>query len=229
MKSKILNSKAYQVFDYICRLIILNILLIVISFSIFIIFSNIFPDMNNTYKALLLIPTAVTFFPALVSVFSVIKEYETIKSTGVLKEFFRGFKKYYFKTLLFSILIIGVFMLVSNSYSFFNSLKETELVYMMGYIITLSLILVLIIMIVHLPLVIIYFDGLSINHYLKLSFIFAFKDLGLTLLITALVIGSIILSFLFYPYLFIIGFSLTAYLIVKLTLKKYIKISERNK
>lgn len=229
MKSKILNSKAYQVFDYICRLIILNILLIVISFSIFIIFSNIFPDMENIYKTLLLIPTAVTFFPALVSVFSVIRDYETIKSTGVLKEFFGGFKKYYFKTLIFSILIIIAFILISNSYSFFDALKETELVYMLGYFIVLSLILVLIIMLVHLPLVIIYFDDLSIIHYLKLSFIFAFKDLWLTLLVTALVVGSIILSFIFYPYLLIIGFSFTAYLIVKLTLRKYIKISERNK
>lgn len=229
MKSKILNSKAYQVFDYICRLIILNILLIVMSFSIFIIFSNIFPDMNNLYKSLLLIPTGLTFFPSLVSLFSVIKDYETIKSTGVLKEFFRGFKKYYFKTLLFSILIIIVFILVSNSYSFFYSLRETELVYSLGYIFVLSLILVLIIMFVHLPLVIIYFDDLNIIHYIKLSFIFAFKDLGLTLLVTVLVVGSIILSLLFYPYLLIIGFSFTAYLIVKLTLKKYIKISERNK
>ena len=161
MRSKIFNSKAYQVFDYICRLIILNILLIVISFSIFIIFSNIFSDMKDIYKTLLLIPTALTFFPALVSVFSVIKDYETIKSSGIIKEFFGAFKKYYFKTLIFSILIIVVFILVSNSLSFFNSLKETELVYMLGYIITLSLIMVLIIMLVHLPLVIIYFDDLK--------------------------------------------------------------------
>ena len=53
MRSKIFNSKAYQVFDYICRLIILNILLIGCSFSIFLIITNIFKDLKEIYQLLL--------------------------------------------------------------------------------------------------------------------------------------------------------------------------------
>ena len=87
----------------------------------------------------------------------------------------------------------------------------------------------MIIGIIHLPLVMIYFDGLNILHYVKLSLIFAFKDLGLTLLGALFVIISIVLCYLIGIYFILIAFSLTIYLLIKITKNKYIKISERNK
>ena len=98
MKSKILNSKAYQVFDYICRLIILNLLLIIISFSIFLLAINIFPDMKDIYQILLLIPTAITLLPSIVAVADVIKGYEIEKNTGIVKDFFNNLKKHFSRT-----------------------------------------------------------------------------------------------------------------------------------
>ena len=68
MKSKILNSKAYQVFDYICRLVILNVLLVVCSFSIFLIISSIFKDLSQIIQLILFIPSALTFYPGLVAI-----------------------------------------------------------------------------------------------------------------------------------------------------------------
>ena len=106
MKSKIFNSKAYQVFDYICRLIILNILLIGCSFSIFLIVTSIFKDLKEIYQLLLFIPSALTLFPSIMSVFGVIKGYELDSTTGVFKEYFRCFKKYYLKSLLFRIPVL---------------------------------------------------------------------------------------------------------------------------
>ena len=94
MRSKIFNSKAYQVFDYICRLVILNILLIIMSFSIILLMINIFPNMKNIYRILCLIPTALNFLPSVVAIAEVIKGYEVEKNTGIFKEFFNGFKKY---------------------------------------------------------------------------------------------------------------------------------------
>ena len=71
MRSKIFNSKAYQVFDYICRLIILNILLIICSFSIFLIAAAIFEDLKEIYIWLLLVPFDKNFLDLMmVNVFS---------------------------------------------------------------------------------------------------------------------------------------------------------------
>ena len=228
MKSKILNSKAYQVFDYICRLVILNVLLVVCSFSIFIIISSIFKDLSQIIQLILFIPSALTFYPGLVAIVYVIKGYETGEYSGVFKEYFRGFKKYYFKTLLLSILLIATAILLVNSFNYFNQYKTTGLAYLMGFILTLSFGLMFIMLFLHLPLVIVYFDDLGIVHYIKLSVIFAFRDFGLTIILTLIVVASLILSYFFSIYMLIIGFSLPIYFIVKFTKKKYLIISERN-
>lgn len=229
MRSKIFNSKAYQVFDYICRLIILNILLIGCSFSIFLIITNIFKDLKEIYQLLLFIPSALTLMPSILSVFGVIKSYEIEGTTGILKEYFRCFKKYYFKSLLLSVILIVYIILMGNSYAYFDSMKTSGIGYLVGYLLTISFILISIICFIHLPLTMIYFDDLKLKHYIKLSFIFAFKDLGLTICLTILLVISIILSYYFNLYLLLISFSLTIFLIVKLTKSKYLKISERNK
>mgnify|MGYP003291689627 CR=1 FL=1 len=229
MKSKILNSKAYQVFDYICRLVILNLLLIIVSFSIFLLVINIFPNIKTIYRLLCLIPSALNFLPAIVAIADVIKGYELEQNTGVFKEFFQAFKKHFAKSSLLSVLLIICVILITNSISFFETMQTEGVIYTIGFGLSLSLVLILIIGIIHLPLVMIYFNDLKMNHYVKLSLIFGFKDLGLTLLLTIFVVVSLILSYLISIYLVLIAFSLVIYLIVKLTKNKYLKISERNK
>jgi uncharacterized membrane protein YesL len=108
-------------------------------------------------------------------------------------------------------------------------MQSDGVIYTIGFGLSLSLVVILIIAIIHLPLVMIYFDDLNIKHYVKLSLIFGFKDLGLTLLLTFFVIVTLFLSYLFSFYLVLIAFSLLIYLIVKFTKNKYLKISERNK
>ena len=132
MKSKILNSKAYQVFDYICRLIILNLLLIIISFSIFLLAINIFPDMKDIYQMLFLIPTAINLLPSIVAVADVIRGYEIEKNTGVLKDFFTSFKKHFKKSFLLSVLLIISALLMSNSITFFSNMKAEGIIYTIG-------------------------------------------------------------------------------------------------
>ena len=229
MKSKILNSKAYQVFDYICRLIILNLLLIIISFSIFLLAINIFPDMKDIYQMLFLIPTAINLLPSIVAVADVIRGYEIEKNTGVLKEFFTSFKKHFKKSFLLSVLLIISALLISNSITFFSNMKAEGTIYRIGLALSLSIVVILIISLVHLPLTMIYFDDLKISHYIKLSLIFGFKDFGLSLLLTILVVLTIVICSLSGLYLILIAFSLVIYLDVKLTKNKYVKISERNK
>ena len=229
MKSKILNSKAYQVFDYICRLVILNLLLIIVSFSIFLLIINIFPNLKDGYQILCLIPTALNFLPSIVAVAEVIKGYEIEKNTGIFKEFFSSFKKHFKNSSILSVILILCILLISNSISYFSQMQTEGVIYTIGFGLSLSLVLIMIIGIIHLPLVMIYFDGLNILHYVKLSLIFAFKDLGLTLLGALFVIISIVLCYLIGIYFILIAFSLTIYLLIKITKNKYIKISERNK
>lgn len=229
MKSKIMNSKAYQVFDYICRLIILNLLLIIISFSIFLIFINIYPNMESIYQMLLFIPSAVTVVPCIVAIAEVIKGYEIEKNNGVVKEFFKALKKHFKKSCLISVLLMVSILLISNSITFFSNMQDTNVIYVVGYALSLSIVLIMIICLVHLPLTMIYFDDLKIIHYIKLSLIFGFKDLGLTLLLTLFIVMTFVLCYLSGIYMVLIGFSLAIYLIVKLTKNKYLKISERNK
>ena len=229
MKSKILNSKAYQVFDYICRLIILNLLLIIMSFSIFLLAINIFPDMKDIYQMLFLIPTAINLLPSIVAVADVIRGYEIEKNTGVLKEFFTSFKKHFKKSFLLSVLLIISALLISNSITFFSNMKAEGTIYTIGLALSLSIVVILIISLVHLPLTMIYFDDLKISHYIKLSLIFGFKDFGLSLLLTIFVVLTIVICSLSGLYLILIAFSLVIYLDVKLTKNKYVKISERNK
>jgi uncharacterized membrane protein YesL len=164
-----------------------------------------------------------------VAIADVIKGYELEQNTGVFKEFFQAFKKHFAKSSLLSVLLIICVLLITNSISFFETMQTEGVIYTIGFGLTLSLVLILIIGIIHLPLVMIYFNDLKMNHYVKLSLIFGFKDLGLTLLLTIFVVVSLVLSYLISIYLVLIAFSLVIYLTVKLTKNKYLKISERNK
>ena len=165
MRSKIFNSKAYQVFDYICRLVILNLLLIIVSFSIFPLIINIFSNLKDGYQILCLIPTALNFLPSIVAVAEVIKGYEIEKNTGIFKEFFLSFKKHFKNSSILSVILILCILLISNSSSYFSQMQTEGVIYTIGFGLSLSLVLIMIIGIIHLPLVMIYFDGLNILHY----------------------------------------------------------------
>lgn len=229
LSTRILNSKAYQVFDYIARLIILNVLLIICSFSLLIIFTNIFPNMSETYRLLLLIPTALTLYPSITAITYTVKGYATNTLGGTFKEFFHGFAKYYGKTVIISVLIIVAFVLLMNSYQYFNAYKASGLAYAIGYVLTFTFMFMLIMLLIHIPLVLVYFDGLNVKYYLKLSLILAFKDLWITIACALIVSASIALSIFLNLYMLIIGFSLPIFLIVLITKKKYLIIAERNK
>ena len=151
LSTRILNSKAYQVFDYICRLIILNVLLIICSFSLLLIFNAIFPNLDEKYKYLLLIPTALTLYPSITAITYTIKGYATNTLGGTFKDFFTGFGKYYGKTFIISILIIVFFLLLMNSYHYFNEYKANGLAYGIGYILTFTFMFIGIMLLIHLP------------------------------------------------------------------------------
>ena len=87
-KDGFMKSGLYRVLDYIARLVILNVLILIISFLLLLIFKD---------QKWPLIITALTFLPSIVSAFKVIKDYEDGKNPSIFKPFFKAFKQYYIK------------------------------------------------------------------------------------------------------------------------------------
>jgi len=227
MINKILNSKAYQIFDFVVRLLILNVLIILISFSLLIILTTIFDDLPKYVELLLLIPTAFTILPSIVASTAVIKSYVVDKNNGLFKDFFIAFKKYYFKSLLLSILVVVAYVLLQNSYFYFNNLKLSAPIYMIGYILTISFSLIALFAFIQIPLVFVYFDGLKIIHYVKLAFILSFKNLGTSIILLIISVASIIASYFVQIYLLLFSFTIVIYFCVLLTKKNYLKITNK--
>ena len=90
MKSdRIMRSKIYRFLDYVLRLIILNALIIIPSFSFFIIFATLYENNDHPFIYLTLIPVLFWFFPSIVSCTDVIKQYETNETNTIFKDFFK--------------------------------------------------------------------------------------------------------------------------------------------
>ena len=210
MIRKILGSKIYKIVDYIVRLMLLNILLILISSSLFIIVTTIKNDLPTYWYYILLIPTALTLFPLVVAVSDVIRSYVVDKNNGLFKDFFKSFGKYYLKSLIINLFLIVVILLLFNSFTYFNALKYEAPIYMIN-------------------LVIVYFKDLSVIHYIKLALIMSFKELPKSLLMLLIAISSIVLSRLLTIYLILFSFSLVIYLNILITKKTYIQISSNLK
>ena len=225
MIRKILNSKVYKVVDFIVRLMLLNILLIMISSSLFIIVTTFVSDLKRIWYLILLIPTILTIFPSVVALTEVIKSYIIDKNTGLLKDFFRFFAKHFFKAMLVGIILSIFILLLVNSYFYFDATKLNGPIYMIGYILTLSFSLILLLLAIHMSLVFVYFSELNIIQIAKISFIIAFKELGITLVLVIIAFLSIILSYYFQIYLILFAFSLVIYFNVLLTKRIYIKLA----
>ena len=219
-KGSFMKSGLYRIMDYIARLMILNVLVLVISFSLFLIF-------KDQYWPLII--TGLTFIPSLVALFSVMKNYEDGNDPSVFKPFFKSFIKYYVKSIIFTIIIGIVAILLINSLTVFAKNYNQSVANIIGYYLTISIIFIFILMIVHIPLVIVNFDDLTIIQYLKLSIILSFKDILLSFLMVV-IIGVIVITSLVFPVVAGIGgISLPVYLITKLTYRRYSLLSDKHK
>lgn len=218
-KGSFMKSGIYRLLDYVARLVILNILVLIISFSLLLVF-------QDQYWPLII--TALTFFPSLVSLFKVMKDYEAGLNPSVFKPFFINFGKYYVKSIIFTLIIGAVALLLMNSLSVFSANYNQSVANVIGYYLTISLIIVVVFVIIQLPLVIVNFDDLSILQYLKLSMVMGFKDIGLSFLIIVIV-GGFLITALVYPVVAgVIGISLPVFLITKMTYRRYSLLSDKH-
>ncbi len=218
-KDSFMKSGIYRILDYLARLVILNVLVLIISFSLLIIFDK------QTWP---LIITGLTFFPSIVSMFKVMKDYEDGKDPSVFKPFFKNLGKYYLKSIIYTIMILGVSFLLYNSLMVFSANYNESVANIIGYYLTISVIVVALFIIIHLPLVIVNFEGLGLFQYLKLSAVMCFKDIVLSFMIIVIV-GVFLITAFIYPIIAgVIGISLPVYLITKMTYKKYSLLSDKH-
>ena len=229
----------FAVLDYVYRIVMLNLLIIIPAFSPVLIYSFITKGNENPsdwIMYLTLFPAMVYLFPAIVSVVDVFKMYHEKTTKGVFKEFFQSLKKHFLKSFLVSIIVVLSVILFTFRITlkngvvitgpllfFFNNMDN--LLYLCCLFLTISFIIFGLFILIHLPLVMVYFDKLSIWQYLKVAFIMSFRKVGLTLIILMIVGGFLILDIIFKDiFMFIAGISLPLYFLVKLSFKEYIKL-----
>lgn len=218
-KGSFMKSGIYRILDYVARLVILNILVLIISFSLLLVF-------QDQYWPLII--TLLTFFPSLVSLFKVMKDYEAGLNPAVFKPFFQAFGKYYIKSIIFTLIMGVVALLLINSLSVFSANYNQSVANIIGYYLTISLIIAVVFVIIQLPLVIVNFDDLSIIQYLKLSMVMGFKDIGLSFLIIVIVVGFLITALVYPIVAGVIGISLPVFLITKMTYRRYSLLSDKH-
>lgn len=219
-KGSFMKSGIYRIMDYVARLVILNVLVLIISFSLLFIF-------KDQYWPLII--TALTFFPSLVALFRVMKDYEDGNNPSIFKPFFKAFIKYYVKSIIITIVIGIIALLLYNSLTVFASNYNKSVANIIGYYLTLSLIILISLIVVHIPLVIVNFEDLSLLQYLKLAVVMCFKDVILSFLVVVIVVVFVITSLVFPVIAGIAGISVPVYLITKLTYRRYSLLSDKHK
>ena len=116
-----MNSRIYRFLDYIFRLVLLNFLIFITALSL-----SVFTEKTPNWlkDTLSYGQMGLLFFPSLVAVFDVIKQYEQNKSTSILRPFFQSLKKHYKSSLLMGIGMLIIAILLSNSINVFAAVSK---------------------------------------------------------------------------------------------------------
>ena len=221
-KFNLYNSKIFRFFDYVFRLVLINLFILLPSFLLFYIMTIFFNDLINTVWGLLtLIPAVLYMFPAICAGVDLIRKYELKETNGVFKEFFKSLKRVYLKAFLETLMILVFVVLFYFSISYFVRHYEDGIINVIGLYLSIAFAIMLLVIIVHLPLVMNYMEGCLIFDDIKLAGMMAFQDLMITIGLVLFVIGDVAIMMVTPTVAVICGFSLPMYLLVKLTFKKY--------
>lgn len=221
-KFNLYNSKIFRFFDYVFRLVLINLFILLPSFLLFYIMTIFFNDLINTVWGLLtLIPAVLYMYPAICAGVDLIRKYELKETNGVFKEFFKSLKSVYLKAFLETLIILVFVVLFYFSISYFVRHYEDGIINVIGLYLSIAFAIMLLVIIVHLPLVMNYMEGCLIFDDIKLAGMMAFQDLLITIGLVLFIIGDVAIMMVTPTVAVICGFSLPMYLLVKLTFKKY--------
>ncbi|HOI47087.1 MAG TPA: DUF624 domain-containing protein [Bacilli bacterium] len=189
---KMVNSKAYGFFDWVFRLIVINLLTLLLSFFV------------------------VTILPAIVACMKTLKEYASGETEQVYKVYFRNFKLYSEKSFFIWLILLVIIAISFISINFYVGLDTSNLFSSAGFYMMLFMVILIILILLHLPLIIIYFPSFTIIETVRASILLGGKYIITTiLLLIILVLGVMILPVL--PISVLIGISLPSFMAYKLT------------
>lgn len=175
---KFVNSKIYSIFDYIYKLSILNMLIVITNIVTLVIFG---------------------LFPSLVSASIVIKDIKEGKDVKVLKSYFANFKFVYKKSMFLNFFyLIAIFIFSFNIYYFYMLLgTNNNFIIYFAMFMFLFLDVLFILALLHSIHVFIFFPYLDGNKIIKYSLLFVVSYVLKNILLIMLLISFIILGMLF--------------------------------
>lgn len=208
-----LASKPYRFFDLLFRLLVINILTVILSC------------------------TVILLFPSLVACNATIKQGNT--SVNVFRQYFKNFLKYLKKSFLVGFILFILYAVTCWAIYFYSKAEIIDgtdnyltLFLNAGFLVSFIAFFVITFLSVHLPLLIITFEKLSVREIYRTSFYITFRYLLTTLILFILqivIIGVFVLCIVDPRILAIwllIGISLPVFLQVKITQTIYYKFSQ---
>ena len=226
---KVVNSKWYSAFDWIYKLILMNMLTMIISMLFGIVPFLLF--LKTGFGILVYIAIMLTiygFIPCYITNLKVIKATSEDKKSGVIKIYFielwDSFKKTYLLGIIFEI-VLSVLIYGGNVYWQYLESETFQMdiygiVSIVGYWVVVMGVIFIVFAFMHLPFVITYFK-MRVWTYIKASFFMSFKYFFKTLAFVFITILPFMLLILLAQNLMLIiitliGFTGPQYLIYKI-------------
>jgi uncharacterized membrane protein YesL len=193
---KIVESKAYGFFDWLYRLVVINLLTI------------------------LLILPVITLLPAVSACNATLLDHMSGNNQNTIRLYFKNFFRHLERSFIIWILIIVFSLICGYSIYFYSGLNQENILSQAGFYVMIFMTLVIAFMAVNIPLLIINFPKLHVRGLIKATFYVTFKYPLTTLILLGLFILTLaVLPFL--PISVVIGLSLPAYLGVRITSPVY--------
>lgn len=172
---KLMNSKINVVADWIIRIVMINILVILCALPI------------------------ITLFPALVAGYNVFSDYVDRKEVRLFPAFFDYFRNHIGKKIGFGVLILLIAYISFTNSSYYSTVLETSpsAFFMIGYYVTLVILALIYAMMLYTFVLFYEFPELKLGRIMKLSFFLAGKYYFITIFLV--LVNAIPVLMLFTP------------------------------
>jgi uncharacterized membrane protein YesL len=231
---KFVNSKFYRVFEWFYRLIFINLLILIVSFSLAAIPFLVYylGNKDGLFVIIGLIIFILLFIPASLTGFLVIKHYLEEQTGNLFVLYFRYLIDTLKRIYIVELLLLPFFFLSIYGLWFYGSYLDSDsfsydaygVFAILSFVLVFFLLIFLILVFINIMLIISYFK-MKPMHYMRLAFKFSMRYMGQTLIYGLIMfIPFVILNIFvmqFRPIYFIIGISLPQYLIGLITRNKF--------
>jgi uncharacterized membrane protein YesL len=143
---KIVDSKAYGFFDWLYRLVVINLLTI------------------------LLILPVITILPAISACNATIRDHISGNNQNTIKLYFINFIRFLESSFILWILVVGLLLISGYSIYFYSGMSQENILSQAGFYVMIFMALIIAFMAVNIPLLIINFPKLPVRGLIKATF-----------------------------------------------------------